>query len=111
MLRSPFALLPEAWGGGDLAVFRSMAAPCIAAGALLGVFLWRRAAALGVGLAGRLAVLGLCAGNPLTLRALEIGHPEELLGAVLCVAAALAAGARRPLLTRALLGLAVVNKP
>jgi len=111
VLRSPFALLPQTWGGGDLAVFRSMAAPCVAAGALLGVFLWRRAAALGVGLGGRLAVLGLCAGNPLTLRALEIGHPEELLGAVLCVAAALAAGARRPLLTRALLGLAVVNKP
>jgi hypothetical protein len=31
----------------------------------------------------------LAAGNPLTLRALEIGHPEELFGGVLCVAAAL----------------------
>jgi len=80
-------------------------------GALLGVFLWRRAETLGVGLGGRLAVLALCAGNPLTLRALEIGHPEELLGAVLCVAAALAAGARRPVAAGALLGLAVANKP
>ncbi len=111
VLRLPFALVPEFWGGGDLALFRSMAAPCIAAGALLGVFLWRRAAALGVGLGARLAVLVLCAGNPLSLRALEIGHPEEILGAVLCVAAALAAGSRRPLLTGALLGVAVANKP
>ena len=111
VMRSPFAVLPDAWGGGDLALFRSMAAPCIAAGALLGIFFWRRAERLGVGLAGRLAVLGLCAGNPLTLRALEIGHPEELLGAVLCVAAALAAGAQRPLVAGALLGLAVANKP
>jgi len=110
-MRSPFALLPDAWGGGDLAVFRAMAAPCLAAGALLGVVLWRRGAALGMGLGARLAVLGLCAGNPLTLRALEIGHPEELLGGVLCVAAALAAAAQRPLLAGALLGLAVANKP
>jgi hypothetical protein len=50
------------------------------------------------------------AGNPLTLRALEIGHPEELFGGVLCVAAALAAGARRPLLAGVLLGLALANK-
>ena len=39
ILRSPFALLPDLWGGGQLAVFRSMAVPCLAAGAALGVFL------------------------------------------------------------------------
>ena len=111
MMRSPFALAPEAWSGGDLSVFRSMAVPCVVAGVVLAVVLWQRAASAGVGLAGRGAVLALCAGNPLTLRALEIGHPEELLGAVLCVAAALAAGARRPLAAGVLLGLAVANKP
>ena len=88
-----------------------MAAPCLAAGALLGVLLWRRAAAAGTPLIGCLAALVLCAGNPLTIRALEIGHPEELLGGVLCVGAALAAGARRPLTAGLLLGLAVANKP
>ena len=88
-----------------------MAAPCLAAGALLGVLLWRRAAAAGTPLIGCLAALVLCAGNPLTIRALEIGHPEELLGGALCVGAALAAAARRPLAAGLLLGLAVANKP
>ena len=54
--------------------------------------------------------LGLCVANPLTLRALEIGHPEELLGAVLCVAAVLLAARDRPLWAGLLLGLAIANK-
>jgi hypothetical protein len=111
VLRSPFALLPELWGGGDYALYRSMAVPALAAGVFLGVFLWRRGETLGRGAAARWVVLALCAFNPLTLRALEIGHPEELLGGALCVGAALAAGARRPALAGVLLGLAIVNKP
>jgi hypothetical protein len=111
VLRSPFALLPELWGGGDLALYRSMAVPCLAAGVVLGVFLWRRAGQRGLGRKAAWAALLLCAVNPLTLRALEIGHPEELLGGALCVGAALAAASRRPLLAGALLGLAVANKP
>jgi hypothetical protein len=111
VLRSPFALLPELWGGGDWALFRSMAAPCVAAGVALGLVLWRRGERLGRERKACWAALLLCAVNPLTLRALEIGHPEELLGGALCVGAALAAASRRPLLAGALLGLAVVNKP
>jgi hypothetical protein len=111
ILRSPFALLPELWGGGNLALFRSMAAPCLLASVVLAVFLWARASALGLSKAACWLALVLVAANPLTLRALEIGHPEELLGAVLCVGAGLAAGARRPLLAGALLGLAIANKP
>ena len=111
VLRAPFALLPGLWGGGDLALFRSMAAPCLLAGAVLGVALWWRARALGRSRATAWIALLLVAANPLTLRALEIGHPEELLGAVLCVAAALAAGRDRPGMAGVLLGLAVANKP
>jgi Glycosyltransferase family 87 len=111
MLRAPFALLPELWGGGDLALFRSMAAPCLLAGALLAVALWWRARELGRSRATAWIALLLVAANPLTLRALEIGHPEELLGAVLCVAAALSAGRGRPVVAGLLLGLAVANKP
>jgi Glycosyltransferase family 87 len=111
VIRSPFALLPELWGGGDYAVYRLMAAPALAAGVILGVALWRRGETLGRGNRARWLVLALVAFNPLTLRALEIGHPEELLGGVLCVAAALAAGSRRHVLAGVLLGLAIVNKP
>ena len=54
--------------------------------------------------------LMLCVANPITLLALDVGHPEELLGAVLCVAAVLAAMGNRPLWAGVLLGLAVANK-
>jgi hypothetical protein len=57
-----------------------------------------------------LLVLLLCVANPITFAALEIGHPEDLLGAVLCVAAVLLGMNRRPVLAGALLGLAIGNK-
>jgi hypothetical protein len=46
----------------------------------------------------------------MTLRALEIGHPEEILGACLCVAAVLLAAGQRPLWAGLALGLAIANK-
>ena len=48
--------------------------------------------------------------NPITLSALEFGHPEELLGACLCVAAVLLASRGRSVWAGALLGLAIANK-
>jgi hypothetical protein len=111
IMRAPFALLPNLWGGGDLALFRSMAIPCLLAAAAFAVFLWWRGRRVRQSPVACWIALLLVAGNPLTLRGLEIGHPEELLGGVLCVAAALAAGARRPLLAGVLLGLALANKP
>jgi hypothetical protein len=103
VLRAPFALLPGLWGGGDLAAFRSLAVPCLVAAAALGLVLWRP------GRAGWLA-LALCVANPLTLRALDVGHPEELLGAALCAGAGLAALRGRAGLAGLLLGLALGNK-
>lgn len=111
ILRSPFALASGLWHGGELAVFRSMAVPCLAAGAALGVLLWARAGEMCLPRAAAYLALALCSVNPVTLRALETGHPEELLGGALCVAAALAALGRRPVLAGVLLGLAVANKP
>jgi Glycosyltransferase family 87 len=111
ILRSPFALLPALWHGGDLALFRSVAAPCLLAAVTLAVVLYARARALGVGAGAAWLALVLAAINPLTLRALEVGHPEELLGGALCAGAALAAIGRRPVLAGVLLGLAVANKP
>jgi hypothetical protein len=55
-------------------------------------------------------VLLLCAANPITWRAVEMGHPEELLGGALCVGAVLAGLARRPGWAGLLLGLAIANK-
>jgi glycosyl transferase family 87 len=111
ILRAPFALLPAAWHGGDLALYRAMAVPCLLAAAVLAVVLFARARAFGAGRGAAWLALVVVAFNPLALRALEIGHPEELLGGALCVAAALAAGGRRPLLAGVLVGLAIANKP
>jgi hypothetical protein len=108
--RAPFALLSTLWGGGELAVYRMVALPCLLAAAALGVWLLARMRAEGQPLLSRAVALGLCVANPLTLRALEIGHPEELLGACTCVAAVLLASRNRTLPAAILLGLAIANK-
>ena len=109
--RAPFALLPGLWGGGQLAVYRMVTLPCLLAAAALGVWLvaQMRAGEERSTLA-RAVTLGVCVANPLTLRALEVGHPEELLGGVLCVAAVLLAARERPLWAGLALGLAIANK-
>jgi hypothetical protein len=111
ILRAPFALLPAAWRGGDLALYRSMAVPCLLAAVVVALVLFVRARKLGAGNAAAWLALGLTAVNPVTVRALEIGHPEEILGAALCVAAGIAGTGRRPLLAGVLLGAAMANKP
>jgi hypothetical protein len=51
----------------------------------------------------------LCALNPLTLEALRLGHATELLAALLCVGAVLAALRRRSLASAVLLGVALAT--
>jgi len=113
--RAPFALLPAVWGGGALAVYRAVAAPCLLATAALGVWLVARMHHQGSSRLARAVALGVCVTNPITLRALELGHPEELMGACLCIAAVLVAahssrGRDHSLLAGVLLGLAIANK-
>ncbi len=108
--RAPFALLPSVWGGGELAVYRTVAIPCLLAAAVLGVWLVAQMRSQGRTTLARAVTLGLCVANPVTLYALEIGHPEELLGACLCVAAVLLASRERWVWAGVLLGLAIANK-
>ncbi len=111
--RAPFALAPHLWGGGQLAVYRMVALPCLLAVAALGVWLcaqMRMKCPPTQPVLWRAVALGVCVANPLTLRALEIGHPEELLGGALCVAAVLLAARERPLWAGVALGLAIANK-
>ncbi len=108
--RAPFALLASLWSGGALAVYRAAAAPCLLASAALGVGLVARMRRERRPRAARALALLVCVANPITLQALEVGHPEELLGACMCVAAVLLAAADRPLWAGLLLGLAIANK-
>jgi hypothetical protein len=111
VLRAPFAVLPRLWGGGDLALYRSMALPGLLAAAIVGVFLFRRAIDLGCNRRAAWLALILVCGNLVGMPALKTGHPEELLGASLCLGAALAALGGRGTLSGVLLGLALANKP
>ena len=112
VLRAPFALATDLWGGGELAVYRMVALPCLLSAAALGVWLAADMRRRGLPTLARAVALGVCVANPLTLSALEYGHPEELLGAALCVAAVLLAGRGpgRPLWAGLLLGAAIANK-
>jgi hypothetical protein len=110
VLRAPFAFAPTLWGGGELAQYRALAVPCLLAAAAFGVWLVAGMRAERRSRLARATVLGLCVANPITYRALEVGHPEELLAAVLCVAAVLSAQRRHVIWAGALLGLAVATK-
>jgi len=113
--RSPFALLPGLWGGGALAVYRAVAVPCLLATAVLAVVLVAAMRSEGKPRLARGLVLALLVASPISLLALEVGHPEELLGGALCLGAILLAAAgdvsrRRALAAGVLLGLAIANK-
>lgn len=110
VLRAPFVLATGLWHGGDLAIYRAAAVPALLASAAFGVWLVARMRARGCSRGARAVALFLCIANPITLPAFEIGHPEELLGAVLCVAAVLVAVRNRPVWAGVLLGLAIANK-
>src|SRR5271167_3271096 len=87
VLRAPFALLADLWGGGALAVYRLVALPCLLASAIFGVWIVADMRHAGRSRLARGLFLFLAVANPVTLSALEIGHTEELLSAVYCAAA------------------------
>jgi hypothetical protein len=111
VLRAPFALLASAFGGGWRAVFFASALPCVAAAAAFCAWLAaqpRRTGAAGSG--PRLAPLLVWFLNPIVIVALVGGHPEEILGAVLCAAGVVLAVRGDERWSGVLIGLAVANK-
>ena len=110
LVRAPFAFGAWLWGGSDIAIYRMVAVPGLLAGAVLGVTLWALRDRRFANRRSNLLVVALVAGNPLILYALDVGHPEEILGTALCVGAVLAALYKKPWLAALLLGLALGNK-
>jgi hypothetical protein len=108
LLRAPFAALASDStrdGGYWLGVL-----PCLAALAGVGVAIGRRLPARGAGTSAAWIAGGLVVLNPLMFRALNWGHPEELLAAALCVGAVLAVLGGRDVLGALLLGFAIATK-
>jgi hypothetical protein len=90
-------------GGGETAVFRLTALPGLAALAFLAVTLARQAR-------NGWLLLVLIPAGPLVLRALQAGHPEELLATAAAVGAVLTARSGRPTAAGLLLVGAVAAK-
>jgi hypothetical protein len=111
VLRAPFAVMPTLWGGGARAVYYASAVPCLVA---LAVFCtWQAAQPRRrgrIGWATRISPLVVAFFNPIVLMAMLIGHPEEILGAVLCVSGVVLAARGRAGWAGLLLGVAVANK-
>jgi len=109
VVRAPAARIARASGGGESGQYRAGSIICLLAAAVLGLFVALRLAGRGVSWMGWLPVALLCVVNPASGNALELGHPEEVLGAALLAGGALAAGAR-PTLAAVLVGLAIATK-
>jgi hypothetical protein len=110
--RAPFALVAMACGAGWRVTFLATAAPCFAVLGLFGVWFAgrqgdsrsrRRATALGV------AVFTVI--DPVVWYAGVQGHPEELVGGALAIAAVIVAARGRHRLAAGLLAAALLNKP
>jgi len=111
ILRAPFALVASALGGGPKAVYFATALPCLIAAVIFGSWLAvqpRRH--IGHGISSRVSPLVLCIFNPIILMCVIFGHPEDVLGAVLCIAAVLLSQRGAAGWAGLLIGLAVANK-
>jgi hypothetical protein len=105
LLRAPFVFFAR--HASTLVEYRVGNIPCVLVLAALAVWLASRAR----GRTAALLVLALALLSPMNWHALYDGHPEELLGAALCVAAVLfASSGRTPLTAGVVLGLALATK-
>jgi hypothetical protein len=110
-LYAPAALLGKLLSGSQHAIFRFGALACLLALGALGLYLARGMRVAGRPAAERAVVIGVCVLAPALLDVILYGHPEEALGAALCVGAVLLAGEEHVTLAGLALGLALVNKP
>jgi hypothetical protein len=109
LLRAPFGLLPMSWGGGAKQVFFAAALPCVVALTAFAAWLGTQRTTAD-GKPRRLGVMLLCLLSPVTIIALVGGHPEEILGGVLCVVGVVLAANGEVEWASVVIGLAVINK-
>jgi hypothetical protein len=110
LLRVPPVAVARALGAGQLAQYRVGSLMCllVAAGLAWAVVAMMRPRGRQWILVALL--LGLLLSGPVTAKALQWGHPEELVGVVLCVLALALASRERVFLAGITLGLALATK-
>jgi hypothetical protein len=112
VMRAPFTFIPTLWGAGPRELYFASAIPCMVALAAFCTWLAaqpRRGGSVTWGT--RISPIVCCIASPVVLINLYDGHPEEILGTVLCVGAVILAAQGRRKWALVLIGLAVVNKP
>ena len=110
LLRWPFAALANIWGGTQLDQYRLGLFACLIAAALIALVLGREMHKRGRSAAAIGMTVGLWFFNPASAQAINIGHPEEIVGGALCVLGVLVAGRESPVPGGAALGLALATK-
>jgi hypothetical protein len=110
LARAPFVALSSLGSASDLDVYRLGVVPCVLAAALLGLCLARTMGRMGQPVYARYAAAALFVVNPVVIKAVQFGHPEEILGAALCTGAMFAAIFRRSVMAAVLFGLALTTK-
>ncbi len=110
--RAPFALIAMALGAGWKVTYFVTAVPCLIAVPLFGVWFASRSSlrpARGRQVMGLFAAIAVV--DPVLWYAGILGHPEELVGTVLALAAVILAADRRMIIALVFVALAVLNKP
>jgi hypothetical protein len=112
LVRAPFAAAVRASGVDhtSLWMYRAGAFACLLALALLAVWTMRAMVRRSRPELGAILVGVAVVGGPLSFATLKYGHPEELLGAALCVGGVLAAGRGRSVWAGLMLGCAIATK-
>jgi hypothetical protein len=110
LLRLPFVVLGSLLGVGKLASYRLGVFACGLVAGAVAVAVVELARSRGRSGVTAALIAALIVINPVTIGFELAGHPEELLGGALCLAAVLAAISDRPLLAGAMLGLAIGTK-
>jgi hypothetical protein len=107
-VRAPFVAL--VFHGSEATVYWAGSVPCVLGLLALCAWLLREMRRAGRSETERAMVGVALILSPLAVRALHWGHPEELLGAALCVGAVIAAARGRWMLAGLMLGCAIATK-
>jgi hypothetical protein len=110
LLRAPFVAIARLFGGGLLLQYRLGALVCLLVAAALAAVLLGKVPDRPWRWPLQAFLLVLLLAGPLTVKTLWWGHPEELVGGLLCACAVVVASRGRPLLAGLLLGLAIATK-
>lgn len=110
LLRAPAVAIARSVGAGELAQYRLGCLICLLVSAGLAWVVVAKMRPNGKQWIFVVLLLGLLLSSPLTAKALAWGHPEELVGALLCVVAVVLANRGQVTLAGVSLGLAIATK-